>query len=485
MAADGKNIREGYTRLAEIARRLKSGKEIEPVTVRELLRWFGAEQRGDRIHFEIAGVLRFVNLRTEPWFQDQFTDGAVEFYEGYWGGSHVPTESEKMTIDLAEQHFKEREEVPEEFRKNVWVRLINRRLEAWANQLPAGWLTQPRLQTKIDELAQSHFSEEEILEEIYFTYWPEAQPQEAEPQEAVKKPEPQHLKTPPEVPGVGVVIDGPWPRPSPVRQRVPEAPFRIRRLLQSAKGPLVYVSRDDTISEAITKMSLNDFSQLPVMRNDRDRDVKGIVSWRSIVGRMNRPPEIGMQGQVHEYMDPEISEIDADKLLLDGIAQIQMYEYALVRERDNRKIIGIVTATDLSGELKLLSEPFLLLRQIENRIRRLISDTFSRQQLIEWLAAVWGEVMLDRNVTDVFDLEFGDYQRLLQNKEFWDRLNVRGDRGTVVKTLGEIRDIRNRVMHFDPDGIGDRLNTLRNFTKLLLESALMQRAGMTPFKNAC
>jgi hypothetical protein len=153
MAADQNNNRAGYTRLAEIARGLKNGEKIASVTVRELLRWFGAEQRSDRIHFEISGVLRYLHLRTEPWFEDQFTDGAVEFSEGYFGGSHVPTEIEKMIIDWIERQDLD-EEVPEEERKKLWVGLINRRLEAWVNQFPAGQLTQPQFQAKVDELAQ-------------------------------------------------------------------------------------------------------------------------------------------------------------------------------------------------------------------------------------------------------------------------------------------------------------------------------------------
>jgi hypothetical protein len=75
--------REGNRRLEHIAASLKSGQKVEPITVRELLRWFGAERRGDEINNMIRRALRENNLRTDPDFAEQFIEGAIEFHEGY------------------------------------------------------------------------------------------------------------------------------------------------------------------------------------------------------------------------------------------------------------------------------------------------------------------------------------------------------------------------------------------------------------------
>lgn len=54
---------------------------------------------------------------------------------------------------------------------------------------------------------------------------------------------------------------------------------RISRLEASTNVP-VTVSPSDSVEKATTIMLANEFSQLPVMTNDRD--VKGMISWRSI-----------------------------------------------------------------------------------------------------------------------------------------------------------------------------------------------------------
>jgi len=71
-------------------------------------------------------------------------------------------------------------------------------------------------------------------------------------------------------------------------------------------------------------------------------------------------------------------------------------------------------------------------------------------------------------VDGVSDLTFGEYVRLLENEQRWNKLGVQIDRGKFNEQLGRIRDIRNDVMHFDPDGIGDAdLDELRRFSGFL------------------
>src|SRR5262245_47875706 len=55
--------------------------------------------------------------------------------------------------------------------------------------------------------------------------------------------------------------------------------FRVSKLAAANRAP-VSLQPDSTITEAVTLMMANDFSQLPVFSGDRN--VKGAVSWRSI-----------------------------------------------------------------------------------------------------------------------------------------------------------------------------------------------------------
>ena len=61
-------------------------------------------------------------------------------------------------------------------------------------------------------------------------------------------------------------------------------------------------------------------------------------------------------------------------------------------------------------------------------------------------------------------MTFGEYVKLLENPQYWDRISLDVDRTTFVKELDKIRAIRNDVVHFDPDGISDEdLQALRRF----------------------
>jgi len=231
---------------------------------------------------------------------------------------------------------------------------------------------------------------------------------------------------------------------------------RIRMLAAANRIPLS-VKRDNAMAEAITLMLLHDFSQLPVLANERD--VSGMISWRS-VGRavgLNRPHEF-----VRECMEDAVEILD-DSPLLDAIALIAQHEAVLVRQRD-KKIVGLVTTSDLSLEFQTLAEPFLLLGEIENHLRRLIDGRFSR----EALEAVRDAADAARAIGDVADLTFGEYIRLLQNPANWDCLNVGLDRARLCEHLDRIRQIRNDVMHFNPDGTSEEdLEALRDTVKFL------------------
>jgi hypothetical protein len=72
----------------------------------------------------------------------------------------------------------------------------------------------------------------------------------------------------------------------------------------------------------------------------------------------------------------------------------------------------------------------------------------------------------------VSDLTLGECLRLLQEPKWWDKIGIKVDRERFVAELDAVRVIRNDVVHFDPDGVGDEaLATLRRFT------AFLQRLG--------
>jgi len=76
--------------------------------------------------------------------------------------------------------------------------------------------------------------------------------------------------------------------------------------------------------------------------------------------------------------------------------------------------------------------------------------------------------LCSKEVTSFDQLTFGDYRRILENKEAWEKLGWPLDRSAFISRLEEIRIIRNKVMHFHPDPIPEEaVDKLRQFNKLL------------------
>ncbi len=65
--------------LATIAENLKTGRAVDPVTVRTFLGWFGAKRRGFGVIHGIRWRLEEAGLVTVPDFQSSWIDSHIEF----------------------------------------------------------------------------------------------------------------------------------------------------------------------------------------------------------------------------------------------------------------------------------------------------------------------------------------------------------------------------------------------------------------------
>ena len=237
---------------------------------------------------------------------------------------------------------------------------------------------------------------------------------------------------------------------------IAELTYGVSKLSQANRPP-VPVKPDALLSEAVTIMLQNDFSQLPVMQSDRH--VNGLVTWKSIATKL----ALGRKCQAaRDCMEQHVEVKYADSLFR-AIPLITLHECVLVRSDDNR-ICGIITASDITAQFENLGEPFLLLGEIENYIRHFIDGVFT----LEELAAVKDPRDVGREINGVWDLTFGEYVRLVENEERWTKIGLPLDRKAFVDGVDCIRRIRNDVLHFDPDGITpEDLEELRKFAKFL------------------
>ncbi|MBL1149400.1 MAG: CBS domain-containing protein [Armatimonadetes bacterium] len=244
--------------------------------------------------------------------------------------------------------------------------------------------------------------------------------------------------------------------------------YRINKLeaanLEAAGRKLITVSPNTPVEQAVTEMLAGDFSQLPVMNG---KTVKGMISWRSLGKRL----ALGQCcKEAQDAMDEAVI-VSAETSIFQAINDIVEHEYVLV-QREDKTISGIVTTSDLSVQFRVLSEPFLILAEIENHLRYLIDAKFQKADL----EGARDPTDADREVSSASDLTFGEYVRLLENEAQWEKLNLKLDRAAFVEKLDAVRVIRNDVMHFDPEGIAEKdLDSLRAFVKFLQD---LRRIGV-------
>jgi CBS domain-containing protein len=263
--------------------------------------------------------------------------------------------------------------------------------------------------------------------------------------------------------GTPVVVVAPLQTTSPLLQDetpisigIGDPTYRIGRLAAANNNPTL-VAPDRPVVDAVTLMLSNDFSQLPVMTNERT--VKGMISWRSIGARWALDRD---EQEVRHFMDEHV-EIPGERSIFAALPLIVEHGYVLVRD-ETARISGIVTTSDLSLQFQQLAEPFLLLGEIENHIRRLMDGKFTKEEL----AGAKDPDDEEREIENVADLTFGEYVRILQEPAMWLKLGLAIDRAIFVKDLDRVREIRNDVMHFDPDPLPEAdLAALRRFVKFL------------------
>lgn len=223
----------------------------------------------------------------------------------------------------------------------------------------------------------------------------------------------------------------------------PDPTYRIEMLEAANRKPMT-VSPNSDLNAATTMMLLHDYSQLPVMQGNYT--LNGIVSWESIGARLSLGKECN---EVRECMVPA-HEIPSTTPLLQAISTIVEHGYVLVRG-DKNTITGIVTASDLSEQFVSMAGPFLFIGQIEGHLRQLIHRKFT----IEELRNSSPSPEERKRINGSADLTLGNYQSLFGNRENWQKLNLQIDRAEFVHHICRVREIRNEVMHFDPDGLSE------------------------------
>jgi CBS domain-containing protein len=258
---------------------------------------------------------------------------------------------------------------------------------------------------------------------------------------------------------------------SPPRQEGATEPGEVTLLvgsLRSAGQGVCSVSLNSTLREAQSLMMRNDYSQLAVMSDPRT--LRGAVTWESIAQASMRTSN----PQIRDSVIPaELVRFEDD--LIHHIPRIVQAGYVFVQAK-NRTVSGILTTADLSDEFARLATPFFLIGEIERRLRRAADRIFSPAELME----IRDPNDSTRDVASAEDLTIGEYVRLFEYPERWDKTGWKVDRKIFIEALNQARELRNDVLHFSPDPLDeDQLDELRRFIRwlrILLVARRVRRA---------
>ena len=237
-------------------------------------------------------------------------------------------------------------------------------------------------------------------------------------------------------------------------------PIQRIKLLPSSNNEPIFVTKDAKLKEAITLMMMHNYSQLPVMNGPRT--VVGFINWETIGCAITNGHK---SEDVKDYINKDVTLLSYETPLLEAISIVIEKEFVLVYKSD-KTISGIVTIADISTQFLSVTEPFILLEQIENHIRQILDKKFLISDLKKFCKI--GD--LEREIEFIDDLTFGDYIRIVGKPENWEKLNLSIERSHFIKQLDKIRLIRNDVMHFDPEGItNEQRRDLIKMAKFLME----------------
>lgn len=222
---------------------------------------------------------------------------------------------------------------------------------------------------------------------------------------------------------------------------------------------LITVSRETSLIEATTLMLKHNFSQLPIISG---REAEGIISWKSI----GIAQSLGKVCTKVSDCKDEVTVLPLSEPLFKAVSIILEKEVVLVSQKD-KTICGIVTSTDIGEQFVSMSEPFLVLEQIENHIRKILDGKLTNEDI----EAVLDLTKIEKPFCDLSDLSFGHYVRIIENEYNFRKLALSIDRKILKEMLEETRRIRNEVMHFNPEPIKtkdlEHLRRTLNFLHIL------------------
>ncbi|MGV9533955.1 CBS domain-containing protein [Streptosporangium sandarakinum] len=214
--------------------------------------------------------------------------------------------------------------------------------------------------------------------------------------------------------------------------------LRIEHLPTSRLQKLVSLAPNDTLERAKTLFWRHKYRQLPVLA-DASTPI-GAVTQESVLSAGLTSRHLTLASVMRPVMVVEMKD-EVRKVL----SRTSLHRFVLVRDGDGT-ISGIVTLSDVNTVLQEVSDLYLLIGEIELRLRELLTRICPST---DELRTVTGR----SRVRTAHELALGDLEKALCSDVCWARLGWHIDRKVFASELSLVRNIRNDFAHYRVHGL--------------------------------
>lgn len=257
-------------------------------------------------------------------------------------------------------------------------------------------------------------------------------------------------------------------------------PYQVQQIIKG-KGTPIFVSKDDTVSKALSIMIENEFSQLPVVVKQVESgfpDVdfpEGMITHEGILrGIRNFKARIDDLKVRDVMVTAPVYSVEDD--LFDILDRLKDTNAVLITENIGfgPDLVGIVTSYDTAEYFREHTEDLMRVEDIELMVKEFIKLAYTKEngeideiKLDETSANLTARINQDGSLsgkTKKFtDLTLTEYISILLIKDTWSIyetvFNVKRD--FIRELLYGVRDVRNALAHFRGDITSEERDRLK------------------------
>jgi hypothetical protein len=233
-------------------------------------------------------------------------------------------------------------------------------------------------------------------------------------------------------------------------------PYLVKQLLEG-RGLPISVYKPDPVADALSQMIENDYSQLPVV--NEERYPLGIVTYESILRAM-RYFRLGLDKLHVQDVMTSVPHYSLEDDLFDLLDRLKNTNAVLIVDPEE-KLVGIVTSYDSTEYFRNRAENLMRVEDIETTIKDIIRAAYANEQNevdeTRLEAAVLSAFNLSQSPnfkTKTFDaLSLGQYITMLTGKDTWKFVeSILGiPKEALITLLNDVRETRNDLAHFRKD----------------------------------